>query len=323
MHLVGCIFFASCRKNVGSSRISIIGSSRIDIFVSVIILIFIELYFKRWTVIKVSKQIIPFLKWAGGKRWFAGKHARFFPANYNLYIEPFLGGGSVYFYLQPERALLGDTNGELIITYSSVRDNWMKIQELLIEHQKNHNESYYYQIRDLVPTDIIKRAARLIYLNRTCFNGIYRVNLQGKFNVPKGTKDTVLFETDDFERISKLLSTSEIRTSDFEVLIDEARQGDLIFADPPYTVRHNQNGFIKYNEKLFSWNDQIRLADSLSRARSRGAKVISTNANHYLLRELYEERGFEIETVSRYSSISADPSKRSQYEEIIVFANTF
>lgn len=268
----------------------------------------------------MEMQLIPFLKWAGGKRWFTNQHHHLLPKKYNLYIEPFLGGGSVYFYLKPERALLGDINKELIITYQSIRDNWQEIEKILIIHQRNHSEKYYYKMRDWDPDNSIEKAARLIYLNRTCFNGIYRVNSKGKFNVPKGTKNSVIFETDNFRDISKLLSSADLRASDFEVLIDEAYQDDLIFADPPYTVRHNKNGFIKYNENLFSWSDQIRLADSLWRAKKRGAKIISTNANHQSIQEIYQDRGFEFKIISRYSSISADPQKRSKFEELVIFS---
>ncbi|TNJ54101.1 Dam family site-specific DNA-(adenine-N6)-methyltransferase [Paenibacillus hemerocallicola] len=265
--------------------------------------------------------MIPFLKWAGGKRWFTKKFGEIFPQRYNTYIEPFIGGGSVFFYLKPNRAIIGDINEELVLTYRSIKENWAKVNELLEVHQRNHSNDYYYLVRESIPHDQYEKAARLIYLNRTCFNGIYRVNLQGVFNVPKGTKDSVILDSDNFEGISQLLTNTQIWNADFEFLINNANQDDLVFADPPYTVRHNQNGFIKYNENLFSWNDQLRLADALLRAKQRGAIVIATNANHQLLRELYQERGFEINTVSRYSSISADPKKRNQYEEIIVHTN--
>lgn len=271
-----------------------------------------------WIMIK---NILPFLKWAGGKRWFTKNYSVFFPQTYNRYIEPFLGGGSVYFYMQPIQALLGDINEELINAYVSIRDNCTEVEEKLKIHQLNHNEDYYYLIRDETPINPIERATRLIYLNRTCFNGIYRVNMQGKFNVPKGTKNKVVLEIDNFQEISEILSTAKIYISDFEKLIDEAGKDDFIFADPPYTVRHNNNGFIKYNEKLFSWHDQIRLANCLWRAHSRGAKIIATNANNQLICDLYKERDFNIMTVSRYSSISANPLRRNQYEEIIIYKN--
>ena len=268
-----------------------------------------------------SHNIVPFLKWAGGKRWLISRYGQLFPMDYKRYIEPFLGGGSVYFHLKPKHALLGDLNEELITAYQSIKGDWKKVEELLVIHQLNHSEDYYYLIRESLPSDPIERTARFIYLNRTCFNGIYRVNQEGKFNVPKGTKDSVILDTDNFKAIAELLSTADMRISDFEPLVDEASKDDLVFADPPYTVRHNQNGFIKYNEKLFSWEDQVRLANSLWRAKKRGAKVLCTNANHQAIRELYEERGFQIRTVSRYSSISANPSKRNQFEEIIISAN--
>ncbi|MDG9669451.1 Dam family site-specific DNA-(adenine-N6)-methyltransferase [Hahella sp. CR1] len=264
--------------------------------------------------------LTPFLKWAGGKRWLVQKYGSILPKKFNRYIEPFLGGGSVYFYLKPKSAVLGDINSDLVSAYNGIKENWQSIQRLLSIHQKKHCDEYYYSVRASNPTCIIDRAARFIYLNRTCFNGIYRVNLRGEFNVPRGSKNSVIQDTDNFEELSRVLSNAIIKTSDFETLVDLAQDGDLIFADPPYTVRHNLNGFIKYNEKLFSWDDQVRLANALFRARNRGAHIVLTNANHESVRELYTERDFDIETVSRYSSISAKSSSRSQYEEIVVQA---
>lgn len=160
----------------------------------------------------------------------------------------------------------------------------------------------------------------MIYLNRTCFNGIYRVNANGDFNVPKGSKDSVLLDTDDFEAVSMALQHASIYLCDFETLIDNAQEGDFVFADPPYTVRHNRNGFVKYNEVLFSWEDQIRLSRALLRAKKRGATIIATNANHASVRELYETRHFVLETVSRFSSISASPESRRQFEELVIIS---
>lgn len=262
----------------------------------------------------------PFLKWPGGKRWFIANHASLLPTTFNRYIEPFLGGGSVFFHLKPNQSLLSDLNPELIAVYTAVRDNWGALIQRLTYHQANHGDAYYYTVRQSKPRTTVTRAARMIYLNRTCFNGIYRVNLDGKFNVPKGTKNAVVLETDDFEQAAILLANVELRTSDFEPIIDQARENDLIFADPPYTVRHNVNGFLKYNEQLFSWDDQVRLADALERARTRGAKIVSTNANHSSVRCLYRERGFTLKAVSRYSPISADPKSRRQFEELVIRA---
>jgi len=169
---------------------------------------FIEFYRKIYLVPERDKemgdvvQLVPFLKWPGGKRWLVSRYGYFFPRHFRRYIEPFLGGGSVYFYLQPNNSLLGDINQELINAYCAVRDNWKKIEKLLHFHQANHCNDYYYFMRESQPSDPIEKAARFIYLNRTCFNGVYRVNQDGKFNVPKGTKDSVVLGTDNFKEIA-------------------------------------------------------------------------------------------------------------------------
>ena len=268
----------------------------------------------------IALTMTPFLKWPGGKRWFVSKHSKLLPSKFNRYIEPFLGSGSLFFYLKPKRAILGDINADLTATYRGLKNNWFEVERLLEKHEENHCGAYYYLIRSSKPRTDAARAARLIYLNRTCFNGIHRVNRDGCFNVPMGTKDSIIFDGDDFRRVSRLLEGIRIQTSDFEELINQGVENDLIFADPPYTVRHNVNGFIKYNEKLFSWKDQIRLAAALTRARERGVKIVSTNANNLFVRQLYVDNGFDVRTVSRFSSISADPTSRKQFEELVILA---
>lgn len=273
------------------------------------------------TNINDGSNATPFLKWAGGKRWFVAKHAGVFPTRYGRYIEPFLGSGAVFFWLQPRWALLGDLNGDLISLYQGIRDDWMGVHRSLQFHQSRHDKRYYYTVRDMKTRSVAKSAARMIYLNRTSYNGIYRVNRGGKFNVPKGTRNRVVFNTDDFAAVSILLAGAELRTSDFQPLIDEACRGDLIFADPPYTVRHNRNAFIRYNEALFSWEDQIRLANSLTEARDRGVKVVATNANHRSLRKIYRDRCFEVRAIWRFSCMSADVGYRRKCDELLVLGN--
>ncbi|MDB0439842.1 DNA methyltransferase [Clostridioides difficile] len=268
-----------------------------------------------------SKKVTPFIKWAGGKRWLISNYTDIFPEEYNKYIEPFLGGGAVYFYLNPTKAILSDINEELITTYNALKKDSLKVIRYLEIHNTRHSKEYYYIIREKKYVDEYKIAARLIYLNRTCFNGIYRVNKNGKFNVPIGTSNKALYESDNFEEIMQRLKKAQIFNDDFGKTIGKARKGDLIFADPPYTVRHNSNGFVQYNEKIFSWNDQLRLLKSLSRAKNRGVKIIATNANHPSVTNLYKEQGFQIKEVSRYSSISASSENRKQYGEIIILAN--
>ncbi|RAU84059.1 DNA adenine methylase [Pontibacter arcticus] len=270
---------------------------------------------------KTDNTLIPFLKWPGGKRWFVKKYSNLLPNTYNRYIEPFLGGGSVFFYLQPKKALLGDINPDVIAAYQGLKQNWEYIDLALRLHQHQHSSNHYYKIRENEYANLLEQASRMIYLNRTCFNGIYRVNLNGRFNVPLGTKTKVTLDTDDFSAISKLLKKAKIHLCDFEVLINKAQRDDLLFVDPPYTVRHNLNGFVKYNETLFSWEDQERLARSLIRARNRGAKIVATNANHESIRELYQNHGFYLQTVSRYSSIAAAAANRKQFEELVILSH--
>jgi len=268
-----------------------------------------------------STAFNPFLKWPGGKRWFVNYHSDLFPNTYSRYIEPFLGGGAIFFHLRPSTALIGDINPDIIAAYEGLKCNWQFIKRSLNYHKRLHSDDYYYKVRNDEPKDQLQRASRMIYLNRTCFNGIYRVNLSGKFNVPRGSKNNVVLDTDDFEGVSKILQNATILLADFEKLIDEAKENDLIFADPPYTVRHNLNGFVRYNETLFSWQDQERLAKALIRAQKRGVKIISTNANHSSIRELYEEKGFCLKTVTRFSSISATSISRRQFEELVILSN--
>jgi DNA adenine methylase len=146
------------------------------------------------------------------------------------------------------------------------------------------------------------------------------VNRDGVFNVPIGNRQNVVFPTDNFPEIARLLHRAALGVADFEKSIGEAQEGDLIFVDPPYTVRHNNNGFIKYNDILFRWQDQERLVDVLSKARDRGAKIVGTNANHDSLRDIYKKAGFSIKVVSRFSPISASTSNRRQFEEMLILS---
>lgn len=264
-----------------------------------------------------SKETLPFLKWAGGKRWLTSAHFGLFPELFGRYYEPFLGSGAVFFSLRPKEAMLADINPELIDCYAAVRDEWQKVQDLLAGHHKNHSKEYYYNVRKNKLLDPAEKAARLIYLNRTCWNALYRVNLKGEFNVPIGTKTNVVLGTDDFEGVSRLLKGATLAHLDFEKVIDQAQEGDLIFADPPYTVKHNFNGFVKYNEKMFHWDDQVRLSECLIRASGRGCLIFLTNANHPSIVELYEN-DFDLSPMKRSSRIAASSSNRGMYEELVI-----
>ena len=262
-------------------------------------------------------RVDPFLKWAGGKRWLVQNYSHFFPVNYNKYIEPFLGSGAVFFHLLPKRSILADSNKDLVNTYKSIKDNWEKVYQKLKEHQSKHSADYYFYIRNSKPKNDFSRAARLIYLNRTCWNGLYRVNLKGEFNVPMGTKQKVILDTDNFERYSKILKNSKLLVNDFENIFKMSSKNDFIFVDPPYTVKHGDNGFIKYNEKLFKWDDQIRLKDNLMSANQRGVKIMLTNAYHQSIIDLYKN-DFSISILNRKSVIAANNLFRKECREIVI-----
>ncbi len=262
----------------------------------------------------------PFLKWAGGKRWLANSNQLPRPVTFERYIEPFLGGAAIFFHLRPEQSILSDINSELIELYCVIRDHPDDLMGLMRIHHDAHCHEYYYEVRASIPEAPIERAARTMYLNRTCWNGLYRVNLKGVFNVPIGTKSTVVFAHDDFTGISERLRAAEIRCCDFEETVSDAQQGDFLFVDPPYTVRHNMNGFIKYNENLFSWNDQIRLRDAVAGAIERGVAVVVTNADHDSVRELYENV-CDYRSVARASVLASETGRRGKTTEALFSAN--
>ena len=262
-------------------------------------------------------MFLPFLKWAGGKRWFVRDHQDIFPNRYDRYFEPFLGSGAVFFALKPRVSILSDINAELIETYAALKRDWKRTFALLNEHDQRHSIRHYYAVRKQKPQSVYERAARFIYLNRTCWNGLYRVNRKGQFNVPVGTKQKVLLPNDNFKEIAESLRSSILMSFDFEQVIALASKRDLVFVDPPYTVKHNNNGFTKYNERLFCWEDQVRLRDSLLRARQRGAFVVCTNADTYSIRKLYS-RDFRVCSLRRASVIAADAQNRGITRELVI-----
>lgn len=260
----------------------------------------------------------PFLNWAGGKRWLVAHHADVFPSATLRHVEPFVGSGAVFFQREPGEALLSDYNSQLIDAYIAVRDDPEAVLAALRRHKLAHSKDYYYQVRAMRPRAAATSAARLIYLNRTCWNGLYRVNLKGEFNVPKGSKDSVLFPDDDFAAWSKVLAGTTLVARDFEQTVEQANAGDFLYVDPPYTVQHNMNNFVKYNEHIFSWADQERLASCLHSASARGAHILISNADHESIHRLYAHSAWVIERVVRKSRLAADSSRRGGTTEVII-----
>jgi len=265
----------------------------------------------------IADNCPPFLKWAGGKRWLVKRCLDFFPQRFIRYIEPFLGSGALFFALKPRTAILADLNADLIETYFALRQNHADVLSALKRYQHQHSKRFYYSLRASRPRSLTSRAARFIYLNRTCWNGLYRVNTRGQFNVPRGTKENVVLASDRFDLVQGLLKNASLMVSDFEPTIELANAGDLVFADPPYVTSHAQNGFLKYNERLFCWADQVRLRDCLVRAVNRGVFVVATNADSPAIRALYE-KPFKVTAVSRKSVIAASSDYRGHRTELVI-----
>jgi len=269
---------------------------------------------------EITSAASPFLKWAGGKRWLTKRFPGLIPKRFSSYHEPFLGSGAIFFHIAPKAASLSDSNHELIATYSAIKDEPGNVMRLLRTHANKHSDNHYYTVRAAQPRTPAGKAARFLYLNRTCWNGLYRVNKDGIFNVPRGTKDSVVFPSDDFGLISRRLKRVRLTCCDFEEALDRAQSDDFVFIDPPYTVKHNYNGFLKYNQSIFSWDDQIRLALAVERARSRGAKILVLNADHESVRDLYRTLGTQL-ALPRSSVLAADPNFRTKTRELAVIIN--
>lgn len=262
-------------------------------------------------------KIAPPLKWPGGKRWLGQAYAHLLSGKGRRLVEPFAGSAAVFFHSQPGLAWLNDINCDLINVYMQLKNDWEAVYLHLLQYQRDHSTEFFYQMRSHSPVDFAEQAARFIYLNRTCFNGIYRVNLRGEFNVPIGTKSAVVFKDEDFEAVSELLQNVELSALDFEAVVNQCGENDLLFVDPPYTVNHHRNGFIKYNENLFAWADQVRLKDALARAKSRGADVMVCNANHESILSLYKNAA-ETLVLARHSLIAASAKMRRNTTEVMI-----
>ena len=264
-----------------------------------------------------SAKIKPLLKWPGGKRWLAPELAPILGEECRgRYFEPFLGGGAVFLALQPESAVLSDNNAELIESLSVLRSAPGGILDRL--WRLSNSEECYYRVRASRPTTRVGAAARFIYLNRTCWGGIYRLNQRGEFNVPFGNSGRIICRKRDLEDNARGLSRAKLLCRDFEVSMRQARSGDVVYADPPYTTRGQNNGFLRYNEKLFAWKDQKRLADAAHQAARRGAFVAISGIWHKDVLGLYP--GWWRIRLDRPSNVSGDPSYRGMAQEVVLFS---
>lgn len=262
-------------------------------------------------------QITSFIRWAGGKSWLVPCVQELIrDLDFNNYHEPFMGGASIFFALDiPNKSYLSDINEELVDTFCAVRDD----PEGVIKYLKQYrtDEKSYYEIRANQPAETCQRAARFLYLNTYSFNGLYRVNRQGNYNVPYGHRENAVINYERIYAASKQLENAEILSQDFEKSRDKIEKGDLVFLDPPYTVsKESKEMFIEYNSKLFSLDDQYRLADLLEYIKEKEAYFILTNAAHEKILEIFSDKGRLIHR-ERNSLIGGKNAFRGKVKEYI------
>lgn len=267
-----------------------------------------------------------FVKWAGGKRQILDKLIKYVPEDFNTYYEPFVGGGALFFELSPKNAVINDSNEELINVFRCIKDEekLTKMCNELNHHEANHSEEYYYKIRNIDrdknkfnKLSDYKRAARTIYLNKACFNGLYRVNSKGEFNVPFGKKLKVnTYEGQNIGIIHAYLNFNNIKilSIDFEEAVKDAKEGDFIYFDPPYDS--DTSTFNSYTEDGFSKDEQIRLSNVFKNLSDRGCYVMLSNHNTVLINELYKD--FYIHKITAKRNINSNGKKRGKVEEVII-----
>ncbi len=269
----------------------------------------------------------PFVKWAGGKTQLLNRIRELMPKEYNTYFEPFIGGGALLFKVAPKNFIINDYNSELIQAYKCFTndDIFKKLVECLDYHQEHHSEEHYYEIREMdkspnfLDLPIYERAARMVYLNKSCFNGLYRVNSKGFFNVPSGKKRAVIcYEKENFEEIRKFFSDSKLKilNGDFQDAVKDVQKGDFVYFDPPYDVLDGKDSFTSYAKNPFGKVEQKRLADLYKTLSDKEAFVMLSNHNTEYIRELYKD--FHIHVVEAKRMINSKASGRGSVEEVII-----
>lgn len=272
---------------------------------------------------KVTLQ--PFTKWTGGKRQLLPVIRELIPKTYNRYFEPFVGGGALFFDLAPKDAVINDFNAELINCYQQIKDNPQELIEILKVHQEYNSKEYYLDLRSADRDERIdmmsevQRAARILYMLRVNFNGLYRVNSKNQFNVPYGRyKNPKIVDEELISAISVYINNNqlEIKVGDFEKAIVDVRTGDFVYFDPPYIPLSETSAFTSYTHEGFSFADQVRLRDAFKRLSDTGAYVMLSNSSSALVEELYKD--FNIHYVEATRTNGAKSSSRRKISEIIV-----
>ncbi len=270
----------------------------------------------------------PFVKWAGGKRQLIPILNENLPENFGTYYEPFIGGGALLFHILTDRndqkCSISDLNSDLVLAYTTIRN---RIDDLILSlknHEKNYHKdskSYYYSVRESNPRSEIEKTSRLLFLNRTCFNGLYRVNSKGKFNVPLGRySNPNIVNEDNLRSVSNILQTTQvsIKCRDFEAVLRDVKKGDLVYFDPPYQPVSNTANFTSYTNKDFTDKDLERLADLCNRLDSKGCKVLLSNSDSKQVSDIFSEKPWKVNRIQANRSINSNSKKRTGHFELLI-----
>ena len=271
----------------------------------------------------MKKENLSFVKWAGGKRQLLKQFKPLFPEKVNTYIEPFVGGGAVLFYIiknhKPRKIIISDINEELINTYEVIKSDVDSLIKELKKLKKRHNKRTYKKIRSEDPNLLspLTRASRFIYLNKTCFNGLYRVNSKNEFNVPMGRyKNPSIVMEESLRDVSKLLKKVQIKEKNFEECVKWAKKGNFIYLDPPYHPLKGSKSFTTYTKGNFLENEQKKLKEVFDKLDKKGCKVMLSNSNTKFIKELYKD--YNIKFVKATRMINSDSTKRGKIKEVVI-----
>lgn len=273
----------------------------------------------------MHKKIQPLLKWAGGKRKLLQYILPKVPREYNCYFEPFIGGASVLMAISPKKAIVSDLNKDLINVYLQTRDFPEDLINELKKHDRNHSKDYYYEIRNLDRLESFyrlsdtKKAARIIYLNHTCYNGLYRVNSLGQYNTPIGRyKKPNIVDEQNIRYVSEYFQKNDIRfiCNDYQKTLDLVRKGDFVYLDPPYDPISDSASFTMYTKEGFNKDDQRNLKMECDRLDSIGAFFMQSNSDTEFIRELY--KNYHIETIEASRNINSKGDERKSVNEVLI-----
>ena len=270
----------------------------------------------------------PFVKWAGGKRQLIPQIEKHLPEKFSSYFEPFLGGGALLFHLLSEnknlKGYVSDLNSDLVLAYVTIRDNLNGLLKSLQKHSDNYfsdSKSYYYSVRETNPKSQIEKVSRLLFMNRTCFNGLYRVNSKGKFNVPLGRySNPNIVQEENLRSVNQFLNHNKIiiRCQDFSSTVEKAKRGDFVYFDPPYQPVSKTANFTSYTNGNFGLNDLKRLAKVSNQLTKKGVNVLLSNSSSKQVRELFSSKDWEIFEIEANRAINSDSNKRTGHSELLI-----